>query len=292
MQLTITGYSTALFSTWYFVEEMGLLLDAGDGVTSGLLQKSGKIKHVFISHADRDHLTGLLQLNQLNARPGLPVIYYPRDSGSFPRLEEFSKKFDPHVSGTVWQAMTDKEEINLKDDLILVPIRNEHVPVAESILKSFSCQVFQTKRKLKPEFQKLSGEDIRRIVEEKGREFTTEEVRVPVLSYSGDTPVTDANRWNHSNILIHEATFLNEKEGIREKAHGNKHSTLEEVMEMVSGISIQKLILGHFSSRYPQEQIEQRIKELCEKYAITIPVYGVYPGQICRDILSTPPING
>ena len=59
MQLTITGYSTALFSTWYFVEEWGVLFDAGDGLISALLQKSRKIDHVFISHADRDHLTGL-----------------------------------------------------------------------------------------------------------------------------------------------------------------------------------------------------------------------------------------
>lgn len=65
MQLTITGYSTALFSTWYFVEELGILFDCGDGVSAALLQKARKVEHVFISHADRDHLAGLLQFNQL-----------------------------------------------------------------------------------------------------------------------------------------------------------------------------------------------------------------------------------
>lgn len=70
MNLTITAYSTALFSTWYFIEEWGVLFDAGDGMISALLQKSRKVDNVFISHADRDHLTGLLQFNQLNARPG------------------------------------------------------------------------------------------------------------------------------------------------------------------------------------------------------------------------------
>ena len=54
MKLTITGYSTALFSTWYFIEELGLLFEADDGVTASLLQKARKIEHVFISHADRD----------------------------------------------------------------------------------------------------------------------------------------------------------------------------------------------------------------------------------------------
>ncbi|HVU94591.1 MAG TPA: hypothetical protein VHE34_05170 [Puia sp.] len=94
MQLTITGYSTALFSTWYFVEEWGVLFDAGDGLIPALLQKSRKTDHAFISHADRDHLTGLIQFNQLNARPGFPVMYYPKDAKFFPVLEAFSRQFD------------------------------------------------------------------------------------------------------------------------------------------------------------------------------------------------------
>ncbi len=52
MKLTLTGYSTALFSTWILVEELGILFDCGDGAVSGLLQKSRKARHVFISHAD------------------------------------------------------------------------------------------------------------------------------------------------------------------------------------------------------------------------------------------------
>jgi ribonuclease Z len=101
MRFTISGYSTALFATWYFIEELGLLFDAGDGVTASLTQKTGKIRHIFVSHADRDHLTGLLQLNQLNARPGFPKIYYPKDSTSFPALRDFSNRFDPHIVRTV-----------------------------------------------------------------------------------------------------------------------------------------------------------------------------------------------
>jgi hypothetical protein len=55
--------------------------------------------------------------------------------------------------------------------------------------------------------------------------------------------------------------------------YGNLHSTLEEVMEMVSSIHIEQLILGHFSSRYSPEEIDTAIKDLCEKYAISIPVH-------------------
>src|SRR3954467_6889124 len=117
MQLTISGYSTALFSTWYFVEELGVLFDAGDGVVANLLQKSRKVKHVFLSHADRDHLTGLLQLNQLNARPGYPKMYYPKDARSIRSLEMFAKAFDDQVHATEWIALKEGQEVEIKKDV-------------------------------------------------------------------------------------------------------------------------------------------------------------------------------
>jgi len=291
MQLTLSGYSTALFSTWYFVEELGILFDAGDGVTSALLQKSRKINHVFISHADRDHLTGLLQLNQLNARDGFPVIHFPKDSGSFPALESFVKKFDTYANGSIWRPVWPGEEIRVKDDIIVIPIRNEHVPVDASIIRSVSYKVVQTKQKLKPELAHLSGEAIQKIIQERGRESITTEVRTNIISYSGDTPVVDLMRWDNSDILIHEATFLASEGQIPNVAHKNKHSTLEEVMEMVSGISVKKLVLGHFSSRYDAVQIDRNILNLCDRYAINIPVYRVLPGTTVRDILAGEAVN-
>lgn len=292
MKLTITGYSTALFSTWYFIEELGLLLDAGDGMMSALLQKSRKINHAFISHADRDHLTGLLQFNQLNAREGYPVIHYPKDSRSFPYMEAFFQQFDPYSVGTVWNPVSPGDEIRVKDDILVIPLRNGHVPVAPEIIRSLGFKVFQTKRKLRPELVGLSQEEIRRIGIEHGKESTTMEVRTNILSYSGDTPVEDLTQWNDSQILIHEATFLEREEEIKVYAHKNKHSRLDEVIEMVSGSNIEKLILGHFSSRYNAEQIDSAIRQLCERYALNIPVFRILPGETVVDVLDGKPVNG
>lgn len=291
MQLTITGYSTALFSTWYFVEELGILFDCGDGVSAALLQKARKVEHVFISHADRDHLAGLLQFNQLNARHGYPVMYYPRHSASFPALEAFSKKFDPHVASTLWHPASPGTEIFLRDDLLVQPLRNGHVPVDASVIRSLSYKVIQTKRKLKPALEGLSGLEIKQYAEQYGKESTTDEVRTNVLTYSGDTPVEDPSRWDGSEILIHEATFLGGGEHIKSKPHVNKHSTLEAVMEMVASIRIGKLVLGHFSSRYDSDTIDRAILSYCDKYAINIPVYRVLPGVTVTDILSRPALN-
>lgn len=291
MQLTITGYSTALFSTWFFIDELGILLDAGDGVMSGLLQKSRKVKHAFISHADRDHLTGLFQFNQLNARDGLPIIRYPKDCGSFPALAEFTSRFDPHVGGVVWEPIVDQQIIELRKDLVVKAIRNNHVEAPLGTHKSLSYQIFERKRKLKPEFQKLSGNEIKKLREDKGDEFITEDILINVLNYSGDTPVDDCSRWDKSNVLIHEATFLTGYNDAKVETHGNKHSYLEDVMKMVSEIEVEKLILSHFSSRYEAEEIDKRILKLCKEFKIKIPVYRILPGLISRDILAQNPLN-
>jgi len=290
MDFTISGYSTALFSTWYFIEELGLLFDCGDGLTAALLQKSRKIENVFISHADRDHLTGLLQFNQLNARQGLPVIHFPKDSGSFPAMRDFSIKFDPHAMGTIWKPMIDKERIWIKKDVYVEAVKNNHVQTTENSYKSLGYKVVQVKSKLKPEYVNLPGSEIKKIIEALGKDATHVKIETVLLSYSGDTPCENFEHWNHSKILIHEATFLGLEEDKNIQKHGDKHSNLEDVIKSVAAINIGRLILGHFSSRYSNEKIDTSIVALCEKYRIQIPVYRLLPGQVAKDIFSGPAI--
>ncbi len=290
MNYNITCYSTALFATWFFIEELGLLFDAGDGVTSTILQKSRKVKHLFISHADRDHLNGIPQFFQLNARQDFPKIYYPHDSGSFPALQNFLAKFDPHLTGSEWIPIRENTSFNIKGNMYVESIRNGHIQVEAGITKSLSYKIVEKKRKLKDEFQKLSGKEIAQIAKEKGQTFLTIEVREEILGYSGDTPIEDYQRWDKTKTLIHEATFLTNEVGLNSKS--NKHSTLEEVMQMIASINVERLILSHFSSRYSHEEIDKAILDNCKKYNIQIPVYRILPGLSYHDILHQEPING
>jgi ribonuclease Z len=289
MKLTIHGYSTALFATWYFIEELGILFDAGDGLTSGLLSKCGKIKNIFISHADRDHLTGLLQYNQLFS-VHQPKIYYPKDAQSFPFLNQFFTNFDPHAKGTTWQAIDKHQIIEVKEKISVEAIENEHVETINGMIKSLSYKIWETKKKLKPEFNTLEPTQLRTLRQEKGDGFVLEELRTNILSYSGDTPLMDYKRYDNSKILIHEATFLTKVE-TNTKAEKNSHSSLEEVMKMVSDCTIDQLILGHFSSRYHTEEIDLKIKELVKQFNIKIPVFRLPIGKVSKDILNGNPIN-
>ena len=169
-------------------------------------------------------------------------------------------------------------------------VKNGHVVAKPELTKSLSYKVVEKKKKIKKEFQNLSGKEIAAIANEKGREFLTNEVSNVLIGYSGDTPVEDYNRWDNTKILIHEATFLTKEDGLRNDA--NKHSNLEEVMEMVASIQIEKLILSHFSTRYSKEEIDQAILKNCKAYNIKIPIHRILPGEVCRDILNEKPFNG
>jgi ribonuclease Z len=292
MKLTITGYSTALFATWYFIEELGLLFDAGDGVSSNLLQKARKIKHIFVSHPDRDHITGLLQIRQLNARKGgYPFVYYPKDSGSFPAMDNFMSKFDPHTEENIWTPLGQHQETFIKKDILVRSIRNEHIEAPLEIIKSLSFDVIEVKRKLKEVFIGCSKKELQAIRLEKGNDFITENRRQSILSYSGDTPVRDFDRWKDSKILIHESTFLDHSVKTNKGRKKNEHSVLEEVVEMVAASKVEQLILGHFSCRYSKEMIEYALKELAQKHTLNIPVFCVFPGETMRDILAQTPTH-
>ena len=49
------------------------------------------------------------------------------------------------------------------------------------------------------------------------------------------------------NILYHESTFLSKHQDLADKT---KHSTAQEAGEIATKARVNKLILGHFSSRY------------------------------------------
>ena len=138
----------------------------------------------------------------------------------------------------------------------------------------------------------MSGNDIRDLIAAHGNDYVTDVVRENVLSYSGDTPVEDYERWNNSNILIHEATFLGNDDSLKHASTKNKHSDLSEVMEMLANIKVNKVILSHFSPRYHQEEIDAEIKRLARHFNVRVPIFRMIPGQIHKNILSENPVFG
>jgi ribonuclease Z len=287
---TITGYSTALFSTWIFVEQLGLLLDAGDGVCAGLLQKSRKVRAVAITHPDRDHLTGILQLQQLNAQNGVPKIFYPADCGSFPALADFCRNFDPGRGDQItWSPVRPGDDCDLGGGYRLKIIANDHFNDKPGQVKSVSYLVTRETRKLKVEFVGLASNELAQLSRQHGPDYLTIPVQETVLGYAGDTNVSAASRWAGCRILIHEATFLKEADA-GSRAGRHLHSFLDEVLRMASEANPQQLILNHFSSRYTRDEIIEAIQREASALRLSFPIFAILPGEIARDILAAPAV--
>lgn len=70
------------------------------------------------------------------------------------------------------------------------------------------------------------------------------------IVYSGDTRPTErlVKLGQDATILIHEATFDDSK---RDEAVSKRHSTVSEAMDIAKRMNACRLILTHFSQRYP-----------------------------------------
>jgi ribonuclease Z len=283
MHLILTSASTALFSTWVFVENLGLLFDAGDGVSATLLQKGRKIRHVFITHADRDHVCGLLQLHQLNASEGFPHIYYPQDCGTFPALRDFVKQFDPQSGPATWKGLKPGQIVELENGGSVVARASAHI-ASEGLTKALDFTLCRVRRVLRPEFRDLPGSEIAAKRKELGEEAISERKTEPWLGYSGDAPELDPKRWSGVKILLHESTFLEAETARR------AHSNLPQVIAAASLLELEALILLHFSARYSSAEIDQAICHHAETCLPQFPIYAVYPGEVVPDILSKRPI--
>ena len=287
---TITGYSTALFATWIFVEQLGLLLDAGDGVCAGLLQKSRKVRKVAVTHPDRDHVTGLLQLQQLNAANGSPEIFYPADCGSFPALAEFCRNFDPDRGNQItWSPVKPGDQRDLGPNFRLKVIANDHFHDRPGQIKSVSYLVVRGKRKLRSEFRETAKSELAELSSIYGSDHLTEAIDETILGYAGDAGTATASRWAGCQVLIHEATFLKTADA-GNRAGRHVHSFLDDVLRMAAEAKPQQLILNHFSSRYTREEIIAAIRREASALSLPFPVFAILPGEIAKDILGGPAI--
>ena len=91
--------------------------------------------------------------------------------------------------------------------------------------------------------------------------LTTPPDRSRSYAYCSDTAPCPSiiDKIRGTDLLYHEATFANKE---RARAQETFHSTAEQAATIARDAEVKKLIIGHFSSRYDDEQ--QLLDEACE----------------------------
>lgn len=285
----VSGFSTARYATWFYLDQFKVLFDAGDGVAAALAGKCRRVQHVFLSHADRDHLGGLIQFNQLAARDDDPLrYYYPKDSGSFPALRDFLERFDPNLPKAEWIPLEAGMRIEISKQHAVEIGANNHIQMAtrggQDETKSLDFRLVETRRRLKDAFQGLRGSEIAELRATHGDDYISEARPVALFGYSGDTPAFDRERWAGTRVLVHEATFIAPDTADR------GHSEMTAVIEAAVDVCPDTMILSHFSDRYDAAFIAASVREAAEKAAAPFPIYAILPRTTVWDVLSGAPI--
>lgn len=273
-ELTVLGTSSALPTSQRYptahvlnVHERFFLIDCGEGTQIQLRRykiRTSRINHIFISHLHGDHyfgLVGLLSTCALLGRKNDLHIYSHSELANIlkPQLDFMELE---NAFRIVWHPLNFKRPAVVLDD--------EHITVTSFPLNHrIACCGFH--------FVEKPGE--RHIIKEKMSEYEIPLREIPLLKNGCDFVTPDGNVIANSeltreprkprsysfctdttflphvaeyimgtDLLYHEATY---DKSLAERALATYHSTSEQAAQMATMAQASKLILGHFSARYP-----------------------------------------
>lgn len=274
-------YSKGLYSTWIYYSPDRIAFDAGEGLSSILGNKAFAIQRVFLSHGHADHISGLMGLINIRNR-GMgdtekPLsVYYPKNNWRIDELIAYIARTNSRLDYELaWVALEPGDQVRVFEGQLeryVQAFSTKHTRAEASL----GYNVIENRQRLKDEYRDLAQTGIDELVKQRGREAITTTYAQKVFSYGGDSTPLDPDSIRETEVLCHEATFLEERD--RETL---THSTLEEAIQVAEEAGVKReLYLFHVSPRYKPawEHYQAQLQELDPGFTIHL----VPPGKICR----------
>lgn len=247
------------------------MIDCGEGTQLQFRrsrQKFSRLSHIFISHLHGDHIFGLIGLLSTMALSGRTAPMFIHAHAELeqllqPQLDFFCKGITFPVEFK--PLPTERKRILIYEDrsveVYSIPLKHR-VPSCGFIFKEKA--LLPHIRRDMIDFLEIPFYAINSIKEGAGwttpdGDFYPNERLVfpaePARSYAycSDTAYVPENeKWLQGvDVMFHEATFGHE---YVQRAHETLHSTAREAALMAKAAGVKKLIIGHYSSRYDDEQ--------------------------------------
>jgi ribonuclease Z len=246
-----------------------ILFDCGEGTQQRMVAARVGFRrpmHILITHLHGDHilgLPGLLQTMSLLRRERSIDIYGPKG------IVDFLTCVSRTLGGPNFPVQI--HELNKPETIYSGARYHLRAVEAEHHMEAWSYALIERERpgRFHPEkaralgvpegylWGKLQrGEDVRL---PSGEIIRSSQIVDPPrpgrkIVYSGDTRPNESliELANDSDILVHEATF---DDSLMERANEDGHSTAGQAAEVAKKAEVEKLVLTHISSRYPDPSI-------------------------------------
>jgi ribonuclease Z len=251
--LTIEGYSRAAVQTYWRIPELKIGFDFGAQPWSFMGTGTW-----FVSHTHLDHIAALpvyvARRRMMKMEP--PTIYLPE--ATIEPIERILKLFTRLDRGRLPCRMLPArpgDEIELSREHVVTVSATRHT------VPSLGFIVWDRRRKLKPEFHGLPGDQIRDL--RLAGTDVTEEIRIPLLAYLGDSSPEGLDQcpaMYEARVLITEVTFVAPSHR-KDKIHKYGHIHLDDIVERQARFKNELIIASHFSTRY----VDNRIRRLVER---------------------------
>ncbi len=279
MKLHILGCHSATPRSTVFpssqILEIGnelLLIDAGEGMQIQLRKykhKFNKIKHIFISHLHGDHfygLVGYLSTLRLIGREKEVHIYAPIGLKDIIRLQFKITQTDINyplyfheLSASISEQILDTDKFSVTTIPLEHRIYTNGFLIKEKpALRKLNIQVV----KQFPEIETWAYHHLKQgkdFVCDDGTVIPNQQLTLPPpppksYAYCSDTVYKPdiVPLLKDVDLLYHEATFLDQHKDLAAKT---KHSTAKQAAQIARAAQVKHLVLGHFSSRYPDESL-------------------------------------
>jgi ribonuclease Z len=250
--LTIEGDSRAAVQTYWRIPELKIGFDLGAQPWSFMATGTW-----FVSHAHLDHIASLpvyvARRRMMKMEP--PTIYLPEHA--IEPVEKILKLFTRLDRGRMpcrLVAIRPGDEVELSREHVVSVSATTHT------MPSLGFVVWERRRKLKPQYLGLAGDQIRDL-RLSGTEVT-DEIRSPLVAYLGDSApkgLDDCPAMFDARILITEITFVHRSHK-KEKIHKYGHIHLDDIAERRERFKNELIIAAHLSTRYTAKQITRLIE--------------------------------
>jgi len=246
------------------IHDQLLLLDCGEGTQMQIAKykiRWSKIKYVFISHLHGDHYFGLIGLITsmiLLGREDTLYIYAPKPLKDIIDLQL-------KAADTI-----------LSFEIVFIPLGGDGIIVNEN---KFTVECFATKHRIecrgfiireKKKPRKINKDTIlqhnipisfyegiregKDFINDLGETIKNDWITIPnskpkSYAFTGDTLYDEniATLVKNVTLLYHETTYLKD---MVENAHKRFHTTTHQAASIALMAGVEKLIIGHFSSKY------------------------------------------